>query len=71
LYKKERYPIKLNHVGDHIKKHRFDLKMKAVECQRILGVDKGTLADWEAGRHTPTMKNWARITNFLGYDPMT
>ncbi len=34
--------------GDHIKKRRFGLKMKAKDCQAFLGVDKGTLADWES-----------------------
>ncbi len=59
----------LNHIGDHIRKYRYDHKMKAMDCQAFLGVDKGTLIDWENGRHTPSRKMLARIVELLGYVP--
>ena len=57
------------HIGEMIKRHRFKLKMTAVRCREILGVDRGTLRDWECGRHTPGRENLRRIVEFLGYDP--
>ncbi|MGA2867148.1 MAG: hypothetical protein ABSF95_21945 [Verrucomicrobiota bacterium] len=43
--------------------------MTAAECRRILGVDKGTLRDWEKEKHQPSRKIRSRIVRFLGYDP--
>jgi len=39
--------------------------MTAVECRKILGVDKSTLVDWERGRHKPNEEHLARIFRFL------
>jgi len=44
----------------------FDLKMRAVECRKILGVDKSTLLNWEQGRHEPNRENRKKILRFLG-----
>jgi DNA-binding transcriptional regulator YiaG len=43
--------------------------MKAVECQKILGVDKSTLTRWENGEHKPDHVGRVKIIRFLGYDP--
>ena len=69
LWKKDGCPDLPSHIGEHIKKRRYELKMPAYECQRILRVDKSTLTDWERGRHKPWRENLARITRFLGYTP--
>ena len=69
LWKNELIPTQLNHIGDHIKKRRFEVKMKAAECQRILGVDKSTLTKWESGQHQPGKVMWSKIATFLGYNP--
>jgi DNA-binding transcriptional regulator YiaG len=69
LWQGKHYPQQPRHIGEHIKKRRFDLKMPAHECQRILGVDKGTLSDWEHGVHKPCQKYSAKIIKFLGYTP--
>jgi DNA-binding transcriptional regulator YiaG len=68
LWKSDRYPAHPRHIGEQIKKRRFDLKMPAHECQKILGVDKGTLHDWEQGKHQPNRENLVRIIQFLGYE---
>jgi hypothetical protein len=39
LWKTDRYPANPRHIGEHLKKRRFDLKMKAVDCQKLLDVD--------------------------------
>jgi DNA-binding transcriptional regulator YiaG len=66
LWKASQYPAHPRHIAEQIKKRRFDLKMPAVECRKILGVDKSTLTRWEQGRHEPNLKNGARILKFLG-----
>ena len=46
---------------------RYDLKMTAVECWKLLGVDKSALTAWEHGKHLPDHENGAKIVGFLGY----
>ena len=69
LWKPDRYPAHPKHLGEQILKRRFDLKMPAHECQKILGVDKSTLTKWEHGKHRPNRKHLAGIVRFLGYEP--
>lgn len=59
---KYQYPAHPSHIGEHIKKRRFDLKLPACECQKLLGADKSTLTKWECGNHRPTRNHLARIT---------
>jgi DNA-binding transcriptional regulator YiaG len=66
LWKSDLYPANPRHIGEQIKKRRFDLKMTAVECLKILGVDKSTLTNWERGRHEPSRANRERIAQFIG-----
>ena len=66
LWKPCLYPTHSTHFGEHVKKRRFDLKMKAVECQHLLGVDKKTLMDWEKGKHMPKEDVRPKIVGFLG-----
>ena len=65
LWKPDHYPAHPQHIGEQIKKRRFDLKMPAVECQKILGVDKSTLCNWEQGKHEPSTENRKKIQWFL------
>jgi len=69
LWKAEQYPADPRHVGEHIKKRRFDMKMTLAECRGILGVSKGTLIGWEKGAHKPQRRMRERIVAFLGCDP--
>ena len=43
--------------------------MPAVECQKILGVNKRTLTKWEQGRYKPNREMLKKIVRFLGHDP--
>ena len=65
LWKSSHYPKEPKHIGEHILKRRYDLKMPAVECQKILGVDKSTLCNWEQGKHEPSTENRKKIQWFL------
>ena len=67
LWKTEHYPTHPRHIGEQIKKRRFDLKMTAVECRKILGVDKATLTKWEQGKHNPSQQMRKKIARFLGH----
>lgn len=69
LWKPKLYPTHPLHIGEQIKKRRFDLKMRAVECRKTLGVDKATLTRWEQGEHKPSREHRAEIARFLGYHP--
>ena len=69
LWEKDPYLEHPSHIGQHVKKRRFDLKMSAAECQRLLGVDKSTLTRWEQGKHNLSGKVREKIVRFLGYDP--
>jgi DNA-binding transcriptional regulator YiaG len=70
LWKPNLYPPNPQHIGEQIKKRRFDLKMTAVECCEILSVNKSTLIDWERGRHEPNTENREKIVEFLDNDVM-
>jgi len=48
-------------MGEHILKQRYDLKMKAVDRRKLLGVDKSTLTKWEQGHHKPLPSPAARL----------
>ena len=65
LWKSDFYPANPRHIGEQIKKRRFDLKMPACKCQKLLGVDKSTLCKWEQGKHKPNEGNRQKITQFL------
>ena len=66
LWKSDLYPAYPRYIGEQIKKHRFDLKMTAIECCKVLAVNKSTLVNWEQGRHKPSQEHLARISWFLG-----
>jgi DNA-binding XRE family transcriptional regulator len=67
LWKSDHYPTTLDISANTFKKRRFDLKMPAYECQKLLGVDKSTLTKWEQGKHKPSREHCVRIARFLGY----
>ena len=45
-----RYPKELNTLGDHLRKRRLDLDLVQKDVNRILGVDKTTITNWENNR---------------------
>lgn len=62
-------PANPAHVGEHIRKRRFELKLKSVALRRMLGVDKATLTKWERGTHEPSKPFRQKIAEFLGFNP--
>ena len=65
LWKSSQYPANPMHIGERIKQRRFDLKMTAVECRKLLDVDKSTLLNWEQGKHQPRLEMRRKIARFL------
>lgn len=63
------YPATLNSLGDHLRKRRLDLRLLQREVGRLLGVDAGSVTNWEVGRTVPEFRWLPKIIRFLGYDP--
>lgn len=63
------YPHVLNHLGDHLRKHRMDLGLQLKEVARRLGAHATSVANWEAGRGGPDLRHLPQVIRFLGYDP--
>jgi DNA-binding XRE family transcriptional regulator len=46
--------------------HRLERRISQVHAARKIGIDRGTLASWELGRHDPSLRNfvdWAAALN--------
>jgi hypothetical protein len=61
-------PTRPAHIGEHILKRQYDLKMKEVDCRKLLSVDKGPLTKGEQGKHRRSLEYFARILRFVGVD---
>jgi transcriptional regulator with XRE-family HTH domain len=47
----------------------MDLGLRQCDVALTLGVDKGTIENWEYNRSNPYLRSWPRILDFLGHDP--
>jgi transcriptional regulator with XRE-family HTH domain len=56
-------------IGEHIRQKRISLELHQGQVASIIGVDKGTLFNWENEKSTPAIKHYPAIFRFLGYDP--
>lgn len=63
------YPIRLDSLGDHIRKKRLDLKLQQKDVAQLIGVNETTIYNWENNRTAPGFKYMPQIAQFLGYDP--
>lgn len=63
------YPEALTTIGDHLRKRRLDLKLKAGDVAVWFGVDRDTVYAWEYNRHGPSKKRFSKVIEFLGYKP--
>ena len=52
-------------LGDHIKKARFERRLKQIDVARILNVDYSTVRRWEENEVKITLLYLERITKFL------
>ncbi|MGH7773938.1 MAG: helix-turn-helix domain-containing protein [Candidatus Binatia bacterium] len=66
-----KYPQELKTLGDHIRKRRLDLGLLQKEVAERIGVDEGTLFNWERNKTLPQIRHIPKITQFLGYNPLS
>lgn len=67
--KRAEMPLKLVHIGNHIRYARYLRKLTPGEAGKQIGVGIRTLLDWEKGVRTPEGKSLPAVLGFLGYDP--
>jgi DNA-binding XRE family transcriptional regulator len=63
------YPHFPKTVGEHIRKHRLDLKLLQKDVARTIGCTALTLVNWEKGHTQPSVKHKAGVIKFLGFKP--
>lgn len=56
-------------VGDRIRERREKIGLTQTELARRLGIDKGTVWRWEAGRTSPQRGQLQRVAAMLGVTP--
>jgi len=64
------YPKTLLTIGDHLRKKRFDLRLRQKDVGSALKVDEMTVCNWEKGTTTPRLYLMPKIIQFLGYNPL-
>jgi transcriptional regulator with XRE-family HTH domain len=68
--KSDHYPKEISTLGDHIRKHRLDLKLLQKQLADKIGVDEATITNWERNATVPAIRYIPAIIRFLGYDPL-
>ena len=56
-------------LGEHLKKRRYELKLRQKDIAAELGVNEWTVLCWENDRKAPSIRLWPRIIEFLGLYP--
>lgn len=64
------YPASPKTIGEHIRKHRLDLKIGQEAAAGSIGCDKTSVANWEKGRGQPGINHMAGVVRFLGFNPI-
>ena len=67
--KSDRYPKKLNTLGDHLRARRTDLRLFQSAVAELIGVHELTITNWENNATEPEVQYIPAIIQFLGYDP--
>jgi transcriptional regulator with XRE-family HTH domain len=62
--------VKVETASDHIRRRRLTLKLLQRQVAEQLGVDKGSVYNWEGNRAKPDLKYMPTIIRFLGYNPL-
>ncbi len=65
-----RIPTELKTIGDHIRRRRLSLKLHHAHLAERIGVDKGSINNWEGNHSTPEVRYMPAIIQFLGYNPL-
>jgi transcriptional regulator with XRE-family HTH domain len=63
------YPKALKTFGDHVLKARLDKQLSQEAAAKIIGVNSGTIRQWENDNVPPKIYNYPVLIKFIGYDP--
>jgi site-specific DNA recombinase len=63
-------PQKLETLGDHLRHKRLELGLLQRQVAEQMGVDTGTLHNWEKNRCQPHLRHMPAVLRFLGYRPL-
>jgi len=55
-------------LGEHVRKRRLELELTQKQAAERLGVNAGTVLNWEKGHTEPPVESMPAIIRFLGYD---
>jgi len=59
------YPVKLEHIGDYLRKKRLECGITIKELAEMFKVSKETILNWEFGRKKPSKRLLQKIIEFL------
>jgi DNA-binding transcriptional regulator YiaG len=62
---KPSYPVKINSLGDLIRKTRMDLGLQIKDLAKILKVEEDTIINWEYRRKQPQLHLLKSVVTFL------
>ena len=63
------YPKHPKTYGERVKKRRLDLRMIRRRVAFLLGVHTLSVANWEQGKHLPSVQNRCKLCRFFGEEP--
>jgi transcriptional regulator with XRE-family HTH domain len=69
LHSRGKMPEKAATVGDHLHRRRLQLGMLQRQVAEQLGVEQGTIYNWEKNRCQPRVQHMPAVVQFLGYTP--
>lgn len=67
---RSRCPRELQTLGDHIRKRRLELGLSQAALAKQFGVNRNAICNWERSEQEPHISFMAKITSFLGYEPI-
>jgi DNA-binding transcriptional regulator YiaG len=56
-------------IGEHVKRKRLQKHLFQADLAKVIGVDVGSVRNWEQGVHKPAEASMPRIIAWLGYNP--
>ena len=65
------YPAAPQTLGEHVRKRRMDLGLSQQQLADRLGVNRGSVENWEYDNTVPHLRVLPKVIDFLGFDPRT
>jgi transcriptional regulator with XRE-family HTH domain len=64
------YPKDPKTLGEHLRRRRLDLGLRQRDLAERWGLRSETVAGWERGLSRPSIRQWPKIIELLGFDPL-